>query len=40
MKILGMTTLHTWDPPILHRDMKSLNLLVNLQFLSLLATQL
>eukprot|EP01111_Echinosteliopsis_oligospora_P005792 TRINITY_DN1946_c0_g1_i1.p1 TRINITY_DN1946_c0_g1~~TRINITY_DN1946_c0_g1_i1.p1 ORF type:complete len:635 (+),score=133.12 TRINITY_DN1946_c0_g1_i1:356-2260(+) len=26
---LGMEQLHKWDPPIVHRDLKSLNLLVN-----------
>jgi len=25
----GINTLHTWQPPVFHRDMKSLNLLVN-----------
>jgi len=27
--VKGIETLHTWDPPIVHRDLKSLNLLVN-----------
>jgi serine/threonine protein kinase len=24
----GINVLHTWDPPLFHRDLKSLNLLV------------
>jgi len=27
--VKGIECLHTWDPPIVHRDLKSLNLLVN-----------
>lgn len=27
--IAGLNCLHTWNPPIFHRDMKSLNILVN-----------
>lgn len=27
--VKGIECLHTWDPPVVHRDLKSLNLLVN-----------
>eukprot|EP01017_Pseudomicrothorax_dubius_P009593 TRINITY_DN13292_c0_g1_i1.p1 TRINITY_DN13292_c0_g1~~TRINITY_DN13292_c0_g1_i1.p1 ORF type:complete len:223 (+),score=22.80 TRINITY_DN13292_c0_g1_i1:106-774(+) len=31
---LGMHYLHTCEPPIIHRDLKSLNLLINTEFVS------